>query len=480
MKKVWLLCICSCILTAGLAQERIRETVALDKNSGGNWENSWKAVYRYQGNTFEGRDGYRWHDQTWKLKNTDHYWRNEAGFLTRHISRIYTEDFSRVFFESILDIEYEADTLESSSRFVRTVFDENISVFRSETSNTYTANGLIETYSYRLKESPSAPWTGGGTRYTYDANQCISKILQLVVQDDEMVPYSGTRYEHDNQCREQKATNFTVVNGTEVEGSATYTTYQDDPGISRTVKYFREKPTSAWQFDKETEVRTAGDSSVHTFTNNELTFTVRRVEVFIKDLKVLETAEVAYDSPDQFYLTNISWFTYENGLLLTTEWEERSGDAGNRITGEGSVVYTYNQDGKITRYSSTSVRNGVTSTYSQRYAYRCDGLRELVESDDSRIITSYYHDAPCDGPDFEAAMSLYPNPARNDLWVYSELNMAGAQVEVVDLTGKILVSMKAEGPSYAYLDISGLAPGMYMVRILGDGIRSTRRFIKSD
>ena len=68
--------------------------------------------------------------------------------------------------------------------------------------------------------------------------------------------------------------------------------------------------------------------------------------------------------------------------------------------------------------------------------------------------------------------ALYPNPAYDKLWVEVE---GSATVEIHDLSGRILmirhVNRKAD------IDISGLAPGIYLVAIEGQALR--KRFIKN-
>ncbi|HPG74262.1 MAG TPA: T9SS type A sorting domain-containing protein, partial [Bacteroidales bacterium] len=61
-------------------------------------------------------------------------------------------------------------------------------------------------------------------------------------------------------------------------------------------------------------------------------------------------------------------------------------------------------------------------------------------------------------------ISVYPNPA-ND--IVNLNNVEGANIQVVDITGKVLVNMNAAQNSVA-VDMSAFAQGTYIIRILNE------------
>ncbi len=480
MKLTWL-CLFAVFLFASQVwgQEIPREILFEYVNEFGELEKNNKLVWRYQGQIFEEKLNYSWVDNSWKLKSHDQYWLNPAGFITKHISRIYSEDFSRIFLESTLDIEYLADTLETKSYLIRKVYEEKTSIYQSETARTYTENGLPGSQSYRIKETVNSPWSGGKTEYTYNQNGCLTKTVSSTLADDTWVPNFAIAYENDDQCRETLRTSYSFVDGAEKEGNATLTTYDDDPQVSRITKFIRSGPNKAWQFDHEREERTVGDSTIRSRINNELTFRIRWTESFFKGLKVKETAAIAYANQNDFRLTNLSVYTYQDTLLTSVEWEERNPDEANVVTGQGRNSYTYNNDGQVTLYESEFTRNGTSSYYAQRKTYRCDGLSETVSDANSLITTTYYSDPPCDGKDFEQALIVYPNPAQDDLRLYSQDDITDAQVDVLDMSGKTLLKTRLDGPAYDHINISSLSPGIYIVRIRTNDSDKSLRFIKN-
>jgi hypothetical protein len=80
------------------------------------------------------------------------------------------------------------------------------------------------------------------------------------------------------------------------------------------------------------------------------------------------------------------------------------------------------------------------------------------------------------------AVSLFPNPAVNQLNVEMELQTAALfSIQIVDLSGKVIQSQSAQGNPGANsftLDASNLAVGLYMIRIEGLGAPVVKPFVK--
>ncbi|PJJ54913.1 carbohydrate-binding protein [Hymenobacter chitinivorans] len=73
-------------------------------------------------------------------------------------------------------------------------------------------------------------------------------------------------------------------------------------------------------------------------------------------------------------------------------------------------------------------------------------------------------------------LDLYPNPAARTLHFRSEANLAGSQYQIVDVTGRTVLSGQL---SAADLDVAALKAGVYTVRLVAEGQASvTRRFVK--
>ena len=67
-------------------------------------------------------------------------------------------------------------------------------------------------------------------------------------------------------------------------------------------------------------------------------------------------------------------------------------------------------------------------------------------------------------------VSLYPNPASGRI-VLDGLQDGEAEVRIHDLSGRLVLTRRASGPTTA-LDISALAPGCYVVKVAqGDEVK---------
>ncbi len=70
---------------------------------------------------------------------------------------------------------------------------------------------------------------------------------------------------------------------------------------------------------------------------------------------------------------------------------------------------------------------------------------------------------------------LYPNPAHNSVTIYSGSN-SDKLVEIYSLSGKMIKSFKSHSKT-EIIDLQGLPKGVYLVSIVKEGTRSTRRLI---
>ncbi|WP_396198137.1 T9SS type A sorting domain-containing protein [Flavobacterium sp.] len=70
-------------------------------------------------------------------------------------------------------------------------------------------------------------------------------------------------------------------------------------------------------------------------------------------------------------------------------------------------------------------------------------------------------------------LKMYPNPAKNNLFIETALN-SDINVAIVDVLGKEVINSKV---SNSAVNISGLTPGMYIVKITEEGKTSTKKLI---
>ena len=68
---------------------------------------------------------------------------------------------------------------------------------------------------------------------------------------------------------------------------------------------------------------------------------------------------------------------------------------------------------------------------------------------------------------------MYPNPAKNNLFIETALN-SDINVSIIDVLGKEVINSKVSNNA---VNISGLNPGMYIVKITEEGKTSTKKLI---
>ena len=71
-------------------------------------------------------------------------------------------------------------------------------------------------------------------------------------------------------------------------------------------------------------------------------------------------------------------------------------------------------------------------------------------------------------------MSIYPNPSRSGLFTVALTGLRGEkQLMVYSLVGKVLysqtVSLQSDGRNEVSIDLSAFAPGVYFLKLSGEG-----------
>jgi hypothetical protein len=70
-------------------------------------------------------------------------------------------------------------------------------------------------------------------------------------------------------------------------------------------------------------------------------------------------------------------------------------------------------------------------------------------------------------------LKMYPNPAKNNLFIETALN-SEINVTIINILGKEVINSKVSNNS---VNITGLTPGMYIVKITEEGMTSTKKLI---
>jgi hypothetical protein len=73
--------------------------------------------------------------------------------------------------------------------------------------------------------------------------------------------------------------------------------------------------------------------------------------------------------------------------------------------------------------------------------------------------------------------SVFPNPNNGLFTIQFEQATENAQAELYSITGEKVDAFNFSGTSYTYSPATTLAPGMYMLRVLNNGVQTTQRII---
>ena len=104
----------------------------------------------------------------------------------------------------------------------------------------------------------------------------------------------------------------------------------------------------------------------------------------------------------------------------------------------------------------------------------------IITVTDGLFITSHQFTITVGNVGIEKVSTLlskvYPNPA--DDFIIFEFSGKVSQIEVMDISGKVLINQMVEdGSTQVKLDLSGLDKGLYMYRVSEDDVQQTGKLI---
>jgi hypothetical protein len=96
-----------------------------------------------------------------------------------------------------------------------------------------------------------------------------------------------------------------------------------------------------------------------------------------------------------------------------------------------------------------------------------NGTAQVVARNTADVTLSSSSFSQIDG------LKMYPNPAKNNLFIETALN-SDINVSIINVLGKEVINSKVSNNA---VTISGLTPGMYIVKITEEGKTSTKKLI---
>jgi len=80
--------------------------------------------------------------------------------------------------------------------------------------------------------------------------------------------------------------------------------------------------------------------------------------------------------------------------------------------------------------------------------------------------------------EFLTSLSVYPNPAANDVFISSNQSMATTEIAIINTIGqRVKMNINHENDNKIKFDISNFSSGIYIIEIVNDNIKTTRKLI---
>ena len=156
----------------------------------------------------------------------------------------------------------------------------------------------------------------------------------------------------------------------------------------------------------------------------------------------------------------------------------------------GSTIDTVNGDIDNAHFSQLVGRTSFGPSTTP-HPYLTDGtpessfeITDIYDHGDHLTFHVHFFDAGIEDNQLAESVSVYPNPATEVINVECRMKneeWAVTHMEVYDVYGKVIrtaETLRATSPQTAQINVSGLAAGMYFVRVTTDQGVVTKRFVK--
>jgi len=320
--------------------------------------------------------------------------------------------------------------------------------------------------------------------YTYDQNGCNTEVMLQLFSNGVFQRERIIAYVTDEHCRAQVVRSYPTAIA-EGPHDATVYTYADNSEVARHVYYIDPDTTLTeeylFEYDQSGRVvfdqRTGVNRSFHEF--DEAGNPIRQ---WYDDW---DNETMSWKRSSEYYQT----FDSDNNLLAQENYFSPSPTGTWGISQFGS--YEYDGEGKLHRIHFRSVYDfGLVSevTSVKEFSYRCDGLEAettstITQGDNpglaSRTITAYNHPSGCSN-DQNLPIVIVPNPAFAVVRLLLPEVFEAVTIHMISSNGQLAnVITTNRGINPVELDVSGLAAGFYIIRVMSEGFVASGRFVKN-
>ncbi len=184
---------------------------------------------------------------------------------------------------------------------------------------------------------------------------------------------------------------------------------------------------------------------------------------------------IAYDGQNWSTYTSTSGLGSNtvNCVITDTANNKWFGTKDNGVAILNGSTWKYYNTGN-SGIASNNITSMVIDKYGNKWFATADkGVSELTDSTGSGQFSSVNTLTGL------ARVRIYPNPAKNYLVIETADNAAGTQIEIYDMAGRL---MKVVNPGFEpgakHLDVTGYAPGAYLVKVTSAGLTTSYLFCK--
>jgi hypothetical protein len=79
----------------------------------------------------------------------------------------------------------------------------------------------------------------------------------------------------------------------------------------------------------------------------------------------------------------------------------------------------------------------------------------------------------------ENELKLFPNPAKDFIYLYRGNNLTSCEIFLFDINGNLISQYTSNEKSIFEINITGLAPGIYLLSVVNEDGNSNLRFVKN-
>lgn len=239
------------------------------------------------------------------------------------------------------------------------------------------------------------------------------------------------------------------------------TEYSEEQGVSSIRKYEYETTVNSEMIHEKTLLNV---DVLHVNKDTIQNWTDARDYLFLYNIggkdSIYIFTELEDDLNQDFGQVKIAYFYNEDGSISNAIYYFWLGTLNNGFLFEQvKTKYTYDSDGKLTHYQ----KNYYDAQYNE---WRIQETHTYFYS--STVATKV------DQAKLKNEFSVFPNPASDHITVQTE-NSTQAQYYIYDLYGRQMLSGNLQNNT---IDVSGLARGTYLLRIINGYSTNIKRFVK--